>query len=162
MFKRLTTVSVSTKIGVAAALVAGSLVVSGVALAYFTDTGTGTGGASVGSPGTLTVNQTTVATGLYPGDSIPLEGDFTLAGSSPVDVTSLSASVTSVTNAGTANGGCATSNFQITGTPVLPGEIQPGTDVGSWSGLSISMSDPASNQDDCIGATPVITYSVTP
>lgn len=53
-------------VGLAFGLAAGA---GGIAAAYFTASGSGTGSASVGSPQTLSVTQTGTPTTLYPGGS---------------------------------------------------------------------------------------------
>src|SRR5579875_1549017 len=56
------------KIGVGVASTAAIVAAGGAAFAYFTDSGSGTGQASVGNPGTWTVAQNGTASGaIYPG-----------------------------------------------------------------------------------------------
>ncbi len=47
-----------------------ALGISGMAFAYWTSSGTGSGTAGTGSTVPVTVNQTTTVTNLYPGDTL--------------------------------------------------------------------------------------------
>lgn len=132
------------------------------AYAYWTQGGTGTGSATAGTTSAITVNQTSTASGLYPGGTATaLSGNFTNPNSSAVTISSITASVSSVSN-GTSDGSkpaCTAADFSIGGsvgaTTVPAG---PGT-VGSWSGLTIQLLNTGSNQDNCKGATANISYT---
>jgi len=125
------------------------------AYAYWTSTGAGDGTASTGTTTTVTVNQLSTVSGLYPGGpAVALSGNFDNPNSGKVYIGSVTASVTD-TSAGT---DCAAGNFQIGGTSNTPGEIVAGNGVGSWSGLTIKMLDPNSNQDLCKNVTVNIHY----
>jgi hypothetical protein len=128
-------------VGIAAGLTLG---IAGAALAYITATGSGSGSATTGTIAGITVNQSTVVTGMYPGDTVPLTGTFTNTNPGSVDVTAVTATI------GTLPTGCVAGDFSITGTSNTPGEVPAGTDVGSWSGLSITMNNTALNQNSCM------------
>lgn len=150
---------------VAAAASVIALVAAVGAYAYWTQGGTGTGSATAGSTSALTVNQTNTVTGLYPGGTAAaLSGNFTNPNASAVTISSITASVSSVSN-GASDGSkpaCTAADFSIGGsfggTTVPAG---PGT-VGSWSGLTIQLLNTAANQDNCKGATANIAYTANP
>ena len=140
-------------IGLSAGLALG---MSGLALAYWTSSGTGSGSASTGTTVGVTVNQTTVVSGLYPGDAaVALTGTFDNTNAGSVKVGTVTATI------GTLPGGCVSGDFTITGTGVVNAEIPHGTAVGAWSGITIQMNDTAINQDGCKTQTIPITYAVS-
>lgn len=124
--------------------------------AYWTNSGSGTGSAATGTNNSITINQTSVVAGLYPGGPAQaLSGDFSNPNASAVTVASVSGSVT-----GTSVVGCAAADFVVTGSPAANAQSVPsGANVGSWSGLSVSMTNTAVNQDLCKNATLTITYT---
>jgi hypothetical protein len=137
---------------------------AGTAFAYWTASGGGTGNATSGSPSTVTVNQTTSVTGMYPGDTVALAGNFNNPNPGKVYITAVTASIgtfSSQTNSGLP--ACTQADFSITGTSTTPGEIAAGNGVGSWSGLSITLTDnPAANQNNCQNLTTIpIVYSAS-
>jgi hypothetical protein len=131
----------------------------GAAFAYWTIGGSGNGTASTGSASAVTVLQTTTIAGLYPGDVVPLAGDFNNPGTGSVYITSVTATIgafSSQTNATLP--ACTQADFAISGTSNTPGEIAVGTG-GSWSGLSVTLIDSATNQDNCeslSGLVPIV------
>lgn len=149
------------------AVAAGVLALVGAvgAYAFWTQGGTGSGSATAGTTSNITVNQTSTASGLYPGGSaVTLSGNFTNPNSSAVSISSITAVVSSVSN-GASDGSkpaCTAADFSIGGsvgaTTVPAG---PGT-VGSWSGLTIQLLNTGSNQDNCKGATANIAYTANP
>jgi hypothetical protein len=132
------------------------IAVSGVAYAFWTATGSGAGTVQAGTPSTLTVNQTSTITGLYPGGPAQaLSGNFDNPNAYSVYVTSVTASVSSISgNPGT----CATTNFVVAGTSNVPGLVPAGTGKGAWSGLTVQLVETGSNQDGCKGATVHLAY----
>ena len=133
-----------------------ALGLTGAAFAYWTTTGTGSGTGATGTTVAVTVNQTTVVTGLYPGDTpVALSGNFTNTNSGAVKVGTVSAVI------GTLPSGCVTGDFTIAGTGVVNAEIPSGTSVGAWSGITIQMNDTLLNQDTCKTQTIPITYTVS-
>jgi hypothetical protein len=135
------------------------IAVSGVAYAYWTATGSGAGTAQAGTPSSLTVNQTSTITGLYPGGPAQaLSGNFDNPNAYSVNVTAVTASVGSVSgNPGT----CATTNFVVAGTSNVPGSIAAGNGTGAWSGLTVQLVETGANQDGCKGATVHLVYSAS-
>lgn len=127
------------------------------AYAFWTQGGTGSGSATAGTTSNITVNQTSTVTGLYPGGpAASLSGDFTNPNSGSVNISSVTATVSSVSPAG-----CATSNFSIGGSSGA-NTVPVGTNVGSWSGLTIALAETNVNQDVCKGAVATISYTANP
>jgi hypothetical protein len=146
-------------------VVAGVTLTAGLAYAYWTQGGSGTGSATAGTSTAITVNQTSTVTGLYPGGTpSALSGDFTNTNANAVTISSVTAAVTAVSPLSgsdfATNGkpNCTTGDFAIGGTSgstVVP----VGTNVGSWSGLTVGLVAGAGNQDNCKGAGITITYT---
>ena len=137
-----------------------ALLSAGIAIAYWTASGSGGGSAATGTSAAITVNQTAAPTNLAPGGTVALSGNFTNANTSKVFVTSVTASVTPFSvQADVTKPACNQADFTITGTAPVGVEIVPGTGVGAWSGLSLNMVDAATNQDNCKLITVPITYA---
>jgi hypothetical protein len=137
------------------------------AVAYFTDSGTGTGQAKVGTSTPWSVTFGTTTGTMYPGSgtsTVPYT--VTNAGSGNQQLTSTSASVVSdgsgnVKQSGTAVAGCLASWFTATNTPPasLPATVLPsGTKTGS---VAVTMSDSGTNQDPCKNVLPDILVSAS-
>jgi hypothetical protein len=129
---------------------------AGVAFAYWTNNGSGTGSAATGTNVVVTVNQTSVVSGLVPGGSAqPLSGNFDNSNDGPVYVAAVTATVT-----GTDKAGCGPTDYTIAGSAPVNAEIPAGEGVGSWSGLTIRFNNkPATNQDVCKDAVVAISYA---
>jgi hypothetical protein len=130
--------------------------------AYWTTGGSGTGSASTGTTAAITVNQTSTPSGLYPGGSGALSGDFTNGNASPVYISSVTASVTAFS--AQANGSkpaCTQADFSISGTATVGAQVPVGTG-GSWSGLSLNMTNSGTNQDNCKSISVPISYTANP
>lgn len=133
------------------------------AYAFWTNSGTGTGTAATGTNVGITVNQTSTPTGLYPGGSPQaLSGNFTNTNAGPVQVHQVTATLTSITGAGTdgTKPACTTADYALTSNPVtVDAEIAAGTAQGAWGPINLAMVDGAANQDNCKSATVHITYA---
>lgn len=144
--------------------VVGVLATAAVALAYWTQGGTGAGSAAAGNTTAITVNQTTTVTGLYPGGpAVTLSGNFTNPNQHPVNISSVTAAVHPFTShlIDGAKPDCTAGDFQIGGTSganVVPN----GTNVGSWTGLTVRMLDNGLNQDNCKNVNVTIDYTANP
>jgi hypothetical protein len=132
----------------------------GSAFAYWTISGSGSGNGTTTAPSTVTVVQTSTVAGLYPGDTIALSGDFNNPNAGKVYITAVTATVGSFTSSAVnpALPPCTQDDFAITGTSNLPGEINAGSGVGAWSGLSITLTDAGTNQDNCenLSTVPIV------
>ena len=140
------------------------LAIGGVALAYWTQGGSGSGTASAGTPAVITVNQTGSPSGLYPGGpSAALAGTFTNANASPVTISSVTAAVHAFAShtVDATKPDCTQADFAIAGTSGA-NVVPSGTAVGSWSGLTVRMLDNGLNQDNCKGVAITIDYTANP
>lgn len=155
----------SRKKRVAGIIVAGlvTLAGAGAAFAYWSTGGSGTGNATTSAPTSVTVVQTTSASGMYPGDTVALAGNFNNPNPGKVYITSVTASIgTFSAQANSALPACTEGDFVITGTSNTPGEIASGSGMGAWSGLSITLTDAGTNQDNCENLSTVpITYTAS-
>jgi hypothetical protein len=150
------------RLGVVASMLAVLLLGGGVAFAYWTTTGGGTGNASVGTDVHVTVAQTAVS-GLVPGGpAVPLDFTVTNPGTGPETISGVNVVVAVSAHP---NGACSASDFVVT-QPNIGGasEIYAG-DAAAFdsvdTGAAISMTDTGSNQDGCKGATLQLTYTVS-
>jgi hypothetical protein len=141
------------------ALVVGSF----SAYAYWTAGGSGSGnGQALAGSTDLTVNQDP-ATGLYPGNSVALSGDFTNPNAYPVFVGSVVGTISTFSiQADTGKPPCTQADFTLTGSAPVGAQIPAGTNQGAWSGYTLAMINAATNQDNCKGVAVPITYSVAP
>jgi hypothetical protein len=139
------------------------LIAAFAAYAYWTNSGSGGGSAATGTNAAITVTQTTAPTGLYPGGpTAALAGKFNNTNDSKVYVHQVLATIASVTgpNIVAVTAPCTAGDYQLNGFPVtVDAEIPAGTAQGSWTGASIQMLNPLTNQDGCKGATVNLTYS---
>jgi hypothetical protein len=132
----------------------------GTAFAYWSSTGSGAGSAQTTTSSPITVVQTATPTGLYPGGSVALSGDFNNPNAGNVFVGSVTASVTPFTaQANPGKPACTQADFTITGTATVNAQIPAGNGVGAWSGLSLNMTNAGTNQDNCQNITVPITYA---
>jgi hypothetical protein len=142
-----------------------ALVVASTAYAYWTAGGAGSGSAAAASSTTpLTVNQTTVLTDMYPGDSPqPISGTFDNSNSGPVYVSTVTASIASVTRAGGAVGPCDATDFTLASAAMtVNAEVPAGVAQGAFTGATIQFNNKAgANQDGCKGATVTLAYAIS-
>jgi hypothetical protein len=146
---------------VAALVAVASLTLAGVATAYWTTGGSGAGSADTGTTANVTVNQTSVITGLYPGGPAQaLSGNFDNPNPGQVFITSVSATITPFSvQADLTKPACTQADFAIGGTAPVGVQINPGNGVGAWAGLNVSMINAPTNQDNCKNITVPITYT---
>ena len=147
------------------AVLLGTIVViaaGGVAFAFWTTTGgTGAGTADTGESAGVTVNQTSTVTAMGPGVAPQdLSGDFDNTSDATVYVTSVTASIDSVTLAGA--GACGPANYDIANAvSTVEANVPAGNGVGSWGTTdtpTIEFVNSVQNQDDCQGATVNLEY----
>jgi hypothetical protein len=146
-------------------------VMAGVAGAYWTQNGTGTGTAASGTTASITVNQTSTITGLYPGGpSTALGVSLTNTNAGSVFVNTVTAAV----HAGWSSQGdltkpaCTAADFTIAGSVAVNAQIPTGT-TGTLAGLTIQMvnrndvvpGDGTGNQDNCKNVTVPIDYTAS-
>lgn len=133
------------------------------AYAYWTVGGSGTGTGTTTAPANITVKQTSTSSGLYPGGSVALSGNFDNGNSNPVYVSSVTAAVSSFSaQADNTKPACTQGDFSISGTATVGAQVPAGTAQGSWSGLSLNMTNAGTNQDNCKNVTVPIAYTANP
>jgi hypothetical protein len=151
----------TTKKKIAAGAAAAALVAStGIAAAYWTQGGTGTGAATAGDTVAVEIVQTSTVTGLYPGGTpVGLSGTIDNPNAHEVTVAEITAVVSDVTDEGTDAGlpACTTDDFAIAGTSGP--YVADADDSTTWSGLTVAMVDGTGNQDNCKGASIEVTYT---
>ena len=133
---------IKSKRGVAllAVLVVAAIAAFG-AYAYWTTTGNGTGSATTGTDHGVTVNQTSPSSGLYPGGSVALSGNFTSnpANSGNVWVTSVSASIDPFSDSGRpVEAGVHRRRLLPQRVSVRQSGHHPGRGQRSWSSLTLT------------------------
>lgn len=149
----------SAALAVGTVLLLGS---SGVAYAYWTNTGTGSGNATTGTTTAVTVNQTAI-TGLYPGQAAQtLAGTFNNPNAGPIWVAAVTATGYTI-DPTHVTAGClvADGHYTLGGTATVGANVPTGNPQGSWTGLTITMNNLSTNQDFCKGAVVTITYAST-
>ncbi len=138
-------------------------ITGGIAYAYWTTTGSGTGTAASGTVGGVTVVQTSTIAGLAPGAAAQtISGNFNNPNSGPVYIASVTVSIASVTKAvGAPAGTCTADDYTLSNaTMTVNAEVPAGDGKGSWTGATIAFNNnPAANQDGCKGATVNLAYT---
>ena len=135
-----------------------------IAYAYWTTGGSGSGSAATGTTSNIVVNQTGSAiTGMYPGQTVNLSGTFTnTANPGSVYITAVTAAVHAFSSQTDSNKpACTQADFAIGGTAPVGAEVAHGTGVGSWSGLTLTLTDAGTNQDNCKGLTVTLDYTAS-
>ena len=100
---------------------------------------------------------------MQPGDSAQtLSGNFTNPNSAPVYVSTVTASIASVTKAGGAVAGtCDATDYTLANAVMtVSAEVPAGTAKGAWTGATIKFNNKATNQDQCKGATVNLAYTI--
>lgn len=139
---------------------------AGVAFAYWTTTGSGTGTAGTAATTTaLTVAQTSAPAGLAPdAPAQPLNFSVNNPGSGAVQITGVVIAFAATT-------GCVAGDFTITQPTLSATTIAPGTTKTFSSGAggdvvstlaAIRMIDTGADQNSCKNATVNLTYTTTP
>jgi hypothetical protein len=148
------------------AIIAGT---AGIAAAYFTSTGSGTGQASVGTPTTWGVSAGSVSGGpLYPGsgtETVPFTitnngGGYQAFGTLTATVVSSSGNIT---QSGTPLVGCLATWFTATAAASSPvaGTSIAGSGGTATDNVTVTMLNPAVSQNVCQSATPDINLAVS-
>jgi hypothetical protein len=149
---------------IAAGVVVGVTAVGAAgAYAYWTQEGTGTGTAALGTTSAITVVQTTAITGLYPGGpALALSGNFNNTNAAAVTISGVTAVVQPFSSRTDATKpACTEADFTIAGT-AAGSTVPPGAGVGAWSGLTVQMRNTATNQDNCKTQSITIVYTAAP
>jgi hypothetical protein len=137
---------------------------SGVAYAFWTSGGSGSGGANAAAGvETLTVNQDAL-TPMFPGDVVQtISGTFNNPNAASTYVTTVTASIFSVTKAvGAPAGDCDATDFVLAPTTASVAALIPsGNSQGIWSGPKIQFNNKVTNQDGCKGAAVILHYVIS-
>jgi hypothetical protein len=147
---------------VAALVVVATLTLAGVATAYWTSGGFGTGTADTGTTNNVVVNQTSAVIDLYPGGPPQaLSGNFDNPNPNPVFIASVTAAIPAgwSSQADITKPACTAADFQIVGAAIVNAQIAPGAGQGAWGGLAISMINAPTNQDNCKNVNVPIDYT---
>ena len=142
------------------------LIGGGAAFAYWTANGSGTGSATTSAGAlTLTAVQTSVVTGMQPGDTAQtLSGNFDNRSSDAVHVGTVRVRIASVRKApGAAAGTCDAGDFTLANRVVqVDADIPSGSGQGAWTGPTIAFDNqPGVNQNACMGAAVKLRYSTS-
>jgi hypothetical protein len=133
--------------------VVAALAVAGIAIAYWTTTGSGSGtGKVASSSGTISLSGS-ITEELTPGSTSPVTFTASNSGSSDLNVGTVSAVVS------TDKVGCEVSDFTIAPTTENQVIKAGASNVALATNGSITMADTAENQDACKGATVTLTLS---
>jgi hypothetical protein len=131
---------------------------AGIAYAFWSSGGTGTGTAGVANPSaqSVTITQTTPTADLSPGASKTLSGTVTNANSNAVHVDTVTASI-----AGTSDlTNCPASNFDLTtATATVNQTLAASTGSAPWTGVVLRFKETNANQDGCKNVTVNLSYS---
>jgi hypothetical protein len=116
-------------------------------------------GASAASAG-LAVHQTSSIADLFPGGPPGvLRGDFDNPSDDTVFVHEVTATIEPFrVQTDPAKPACTDADFVIAGAAPVDAGIPPGVAVGSWSGLTVAMTKPPTDQANCEGVSITIDY----
>jgi hypothetical protein len=131
-----------------------ALAAAGVAIAYFTSSGAGTGTAAVGSSSSVTLHAT-ISSNLYPGSSSPVTFTVDNPSSGSQRVGAITLSSISVDSG---HSGCSTAisggNPDFSMPAVTVNKVfEPGNGQSVTPSGTLTMNDTGVNQDACQGAT---------
>ena len=148
-----------TKTGsiIAGATAAALLLGGGIAVAYWTSSGTGTGSAAAGTAASVTVTQSGTVTGLYPDGPAQT---ITVVVANPNDAAVNLAGVTAAVS-GTDQAGCTAADFEISGPAYAGGTVSGNGSVTSSAATIRMINDVGRNQDACKGATVALAFTAT-
>lgn len=159
-----------------AVIVAGSTLLvavgGGIAFAYWTSSGAGSGSATTANgDSSITISQSGTPSGLAPGVApVAISGTIANGAANSAYVTSFTVTITGVTGGGS---GCTAQDYGLTtdstaltkSAAVQTVTIPVGQDVASGASISFPSvnigfaNDPNASQDDCEGASPVLSYA---
>ena len=147
----------------AAAIATGAaltFIVGGVAFAYWSTTGSGTGSAATGTVVGVTIQATSApVTGLYPGGPAQnVSGNFDNPNDGSVYIKQVTVAVDPAWSAGTTLP-CTAADFTVTQPSANNAEIAKGAGVGAWGTATIKMNNLSTNQDSCKSVTVPLVFS---
>ena len=139
----------------AAALVLALLAQAGLAYAYLSSGGSGTGYATVGRPVSITVSAATPASGLYPGTTGGVYFTVTNPNAFELRLTK----VTEATIVGS-SGTCPPTNLAVTGLPAVALTVSAGATTGTETIPRLVMLSPTA-PTSCQGVTFTVSLTLT-
>ena len=154
------TISMKSKV-ITVGVGAATLAVSGVAYAYWTTTGSGTGSATAGSDvaaDKIQLSQVGTLTGFYPGG--PTQ-DVVVKATNPA---AFSQKVGNVTVSVADAGGCLAANWAVVDSADALGILAAGATsaAAGQTVATIALTETGVNQDVCKGVAPVLTFTSAP
>jgi hypothetical protein len=152
------------RFGLVAGTVAAVLIGGGVAVAYWTSGGTGTGSATAGSVVGVTVSQDTpLPANLYPdGPAQDINFSINNPNTTPatVRISTVTIAITAVTPGPPGpTPACTAADFQLTQPGPLDADVPNGSTPFTGTGAAIQMIDNGLNQDRCKGATVSLSFT---
>jgi hypothetical protein len=143
------------------ATVAAVVIGAGSAFAYWSTTGSGSGSAATSAGASnLAVAQTSTISNMFPGDTAQtISGTVTNNASNKAFVNSVTVSIASVTQAGTAVGTCDSTDYTLASTSMTVGTDVAAGDTVPFTGATLKFNNKATNQDGCKGATVNLAYA---
>lgn len=132
--------------------------IGGVAFAYWTGMGSGSGSETNAAKVLDVVVSQVAASDLAPGESVDLHGSLTNPNNTDIKVGTLTATITGVNGP---SGPAPTSDFAISGNGVLVNAVVKKGAPLPWSGIKLTYANSAVNQDAGKSATVTITYALT-
>jgi hypothetical protein len=140
-----------------------TFIVGGVAFAYWSTSGAGTGSAATGSVDPVVINATSPAvTGLYPGgpaQNVSGKFDNPNAGSVYINQVTVAVAPGWSKQADATKPACTALDFTITPPAATAHEIVHGNGVSAWGPATIAMNNAATNQDNCKNVTVDLVFS---
>jgi hypothetical protein len=136
---------------------------AGVAFAYWTAGGSGTGEAATGTNVAISAVQTSTVTDMAPGDAAQsLNGTFLNTNDGPVYVSTVTASISSVTKAvGAVAGTCDATDYTLASAIMTINAEALADDTSTWTGATIKFNNKVTNQDQCKDATVNLAYAIS-
>ena len=141
-----------------------ALSAGGVAVAYWSTSGSGTGSATTSAgAANLSIAQTSTISNMYPGDEPQtIAGTVTNNAENSAYVTKVVVSIASVDKAEDApEGTCNASDYTLANAEMTVDEDIASGDTESFTGATIQFNNKASNQDACKGATVNLAYAAS-
>lgn len=140
-----------------------TFIVGGVAFAYWSTSGAGTGSAATGTVVPVKINATgTGVSGLYPGGPARnISGNFdnTNAGTVYVNQVSVAVAPGWSKQADSTKPACTAADFTIVPPAATAHEIASGNGVDAWGPATIAMNNLSTNQDNCKAVTVDLVFS---
>jgi hypothetical protein len=135
----------------------------GIAFAYWTTSGAGTGSATAGSDTGVTIAQLGSTSGLVPGGPAqPI--DFTITNPATFNqfVTSVEVSITDVVGGDdSALPECTADDFTVVQPDAISEDLTPGAHGYAVSGATIALKNLATNQDNCKDAVVSLAFNAS-